>query len=228
MSYKSVYVEAIGEIKIFKRKGLKNIRIALKPGQVSVTQPSWLPYSAGEAFLNSKLEWIREKHIPKTKIFFDGQQIGMNHLLHIVNSNVLTSRVKTRDIFVGLPTKLSTDSDQAQTYIDKAVIRALRSEAEAYLPKRTRYLADMNGFSYKSVSIKHLKRRWGSCSSQKDITFNLRLMSLVSEHIDYVVLHELTHTEHMNHGASFWVKLEQVYPDAKKVAKVVRRTQPNS
>ena len=80
---------------------------------------------------------------------------------------------------------------------------------------------------YKSVGVKQLTRRWGSCSSKKDITFNLRLMTLQSEYIDYVIFHELTHTQHMNHGSEFWAKLEQVYPGAKKTAKIVRRLQPS-
>ena len=98
----------------------------------------------------------------------------------------------------------------------------MRGDAEEYLPTRVAELAEMFGFSYKSVQVKLLKRRWGSCNSKKELVFNLNLMSLDALHIDYVILHELTHTIHMNHGPEFWAHMESVMPNSKKIAKDVR------
>ncbi len=223
MPAKTIHIEGVGDVKLTKRKGSRAIKITLKPGQVTVTQPTWLPYSAGEAFIAAKLNWIKQKYIARHTLYEDGQTIGTRHILRLSYGTDFSSRVKTLGIYVQLPRGEDPANDKAQAYIEKAVFRALRQEGESFLPKRTKQLADFYGFTYKSVRIKLLSRRWGSCSSHKDITYNLKLMSLASEYIDYVILHELTHTEHMNHGPDFWAKLESVYPGAKKVAKIVRR-----
>jgi len=46
------------------------------------------------------------------------------------------------------------------------------------LPQRLQAFATQTGFSYRSVSVKQLKSRWGSCNTEKEITLNLFLMQL--------------------------------------------------
>src|SRR5690606_36436720 len=97
---------------------------------------------------------------------------------------------------------------RVQKAAQAAAIRALRKEAETLLPQRLRTLAEQTGFTYNSVAVKQPKSRWGSCSHQKHITLNLFLMQLPWRLIDYVLLHELTHTKVMRHGPPFWAELE--------------------
>jgi predicted metal-dependent hydrolase len=82
-------------------------------------------------------------------------------------------------------------------------------QAKASLPGELAQLARKHGFIYRSVQIRKSKTRWGSCSSKKTISLSLYLM-LLPEHLrEYVLLHELCHTTHMNHSASFWALLDQ-------------------
>jgi predicted metal-dependent hydrolase len=76
------------------------------------------------------------------------------------------------------------------------------------------------------VQIRKLTARWGSCSSAKVITLSYYLMQLPWPLIDYVLLHELSHTEHMNHGSDFWGKFESVLPGAKVLRKEIRTYKP--
>lgn len=73
-------------------------------------------------------------------------------------------------------------------------------------------------FAYKvnQVSVRDQKTRWGSCSSTRNLNFNYRLMMAPPEVIDYIVVHEMCHLEHMNHSKSFWKKVYEVMPDYKK------------
>ena len=48
-------------------------------------------------------------------------------------------------------------------------------------------------------------------------------MLLDTRFIDYVILHELAHTEEMNHGPAFWNLLESVCPGAKEIDKEMRK-----
>jgi len=224
MSSKVLSLEGIGDVSISKRRGQRTIRLSVSGGVVKVSQPSWLPYSAGETFLRSKLEWVREHHKPKN-LYRSDKLIGKSHVLALRYADKRSQKIKDGTIVVSLAFGESELSTNAQSYINKVVLKALRNEAENFLPERTHLLADTYGFSFKSVSVKQLKRRWGSCNSTKEITFNLHLMELEYTQIDYVILHELCHTKHMNHGAEFWQLMEQVFPDSKKVAKTVRKLQ---
>jgi len=58
-----------------------------------------------------------------------------------------------------------------------------------------------------------MKKRWGSCSKQKGIILNTELVKAPSHTIDYVVMHELCHLKHYNHGKAFYRLLNSVMPD---------------
>ena len=68
--------------------------------------------------------------------------------------------------------------------------------------------------------------RWGSCSSDQMITLSYFLMQLPWDLIDYVILHELAHTKHLNHGPGFWSELEALCPDARARRKSIKEFRP--
>jgi hypothetical protein len=80
-------------------------------------------------------------------------------------------------------------------------------------------LADKHRFQYEKVFVKHVKSRWGSCSSTNNINLNLHLMRLPDRLIDYILLHELAHTVEKNHSKNFWQLLEKVCPGSKMLDK---------
>jgi hypothetical protein len=93
-----------------------------------------------------------------------------------------------------------------------AEVERLRAEAKAALPPRLAELAAQHGFTYNNVRIKHNSSNWGSCSQLGNINLNLNLMRLPEYLRDYVMLHELCHLRHMNHGPEFHALLESVCP----------------
>lgn len=222
---KVIQLPDVGDVQITKRRGQKSIRIAIKGSTVRVTQPNWLPYSAGEKFALSKRSWVLEHIKPKNPHKPGVVVAGKTILYQVADTAKLSIKVTDTHLICAVPNGNTWDDDETQTAITKHVDKLLRAQAEDYLPSRVRQLADMFGFEYKSVQVRKLRSRWGSCSSKKELVFNLRLMLLDTLHIDYVILHELTHTIHMHHGPKFWQHLESVYPGAKQIAKVVRRYQ---
>ena len=89
-------------------------------------------------------------------------------------------------------------------------IESLRTQAKAVLPPRLKTLADRYGFTYNRVTIKHNTSNWGSCSTKGNINLNLNLMRVARPLQDYILLHELTHLKHPNHGAKFHDELERL------------------
>lgn len=99
----------------------------------------------------------------------------------------------------------------------------LRQAAHSFLPQKLNELALNHGFQYNSLRIRKSRTRWGSCSSKKNINLSLYLMLLPVELIEYVILHELCHTVHMNHSQAFWILLdEHTQGNAKELRKALR------
>ena len=92
-------------------------------------------------------------------------------------------------------------------------IESLRAKAKAALPPRLAEFAARYGFIYNRVTIKHNTSNWGSCSSKGNINLNLNLMRVPVPLQDYILLHELTHLRHPDHGLAFHTELERLLAD---------------
>ena len=80
----------------------------------------------------------------------------------------------------------------------------------AILSEKTKILSEINGFKFERVRIKNMSSRWGSCSGKNNINLNIRLFLLPEFLQEYVILHELVHTQIKNHGPEFWAELTRV------------------
>ncbi len=91
-----------------------------------------------------------------------------------------------------------------------------RTEADRILRERTQWHAAQLRLHPRSIHIRTQQRRWGSCSSDKKIFLNWRLIMLPLAIIDYVIVHELTHLAHLDHSKKFWDRLALAMPDMKE------------
>ena len=92
-------------------------------------------------------------------------------------------------------------------------IESLRAKAKAAFPPRLAEFAARYGFIYHRVAIKHNTSNWGSCSSKGNINLNLNLVRVPVPLQDYILLHELTHLRHPDHGPAFHTELERLLAD---------------
>lgn len=230
MATKQIELAGIGTVMLYKRRGNRSLRLSIgSAGEVRVSMPYWLPYKAGEQFAVSKLAWIDAHRLPERPGLQHGQAVGKAHRLHFAPSaqaTRITTRLKDNQIEINHPARYRQSDPEVQKAAHSAAIRALRKEAEQLLPMRLRQLAHQEGFSFKNVSVKQLKSRWGSCSAQQEIVLNLFLMQLPWHLIDYVLLHELTHTKVMQHGTPFWQEMERHAPHAKRLRKEIGNYHP--
>ncbi len=106
---------------------------------------------------------------------------------------------------------------------DEATLRALRERAETVLPGRVAHYAAQMGVTPAAVKVGAARTRWGSCSSRGDLHFSCRLMAYPPEAIDAVVVHELAHLRHMDHGHAFYALVERTLPDYRARIALLRR-----
>ena len=113
---------------------------------------------------------------------------------------------------------IKTMARQKQRIADSPVATAsdienLRRQAKRDLPPRLAELAARYGFIYNRVAIKHNSSNWGSCSTKSNINLNLNIVHLPKILQDYILLHELCHLRHHDHGHAFHLLLEHVLTD---------------
>jgi predicted metal-dependent hydrolase len=229
MAFKQFHDTELGEIVIYKRRGSHSIRMSLtNHGQVRINLPLYVSYTAGLAFARQHHQWVNSNRVIIPKLV-DGQLIGKAHRLEFQSHPVTlkpVARIQQTVIKVSYPVTMQTSDQLVQRAATAGSIRALRLQSERLLPLRLAQLATTHDFSYNSVVIKQLKRRWGSCDQAGQITLNLFLIQLSWEYIDYVLLHELTHTKILNHGSNFWDEMEKHLPSAKQMRHKMRAYQP--
>lgn len=228
MPIKKVFIPEIGDVLLAKRRGAKNLRLSITAkGQVRVSMPAWTPYAAGVSFAKSRADWINShlKNYREVELI-EGMLVGKAHRLHFVNTAGSTITTRITASIVQIATGLPFNNKTVQTRAEAACERALRNEAEHLLPQRIKVLAQHNGFTYKTVKIRKLTSRWGSCSQDKTISLSYYLMQLPWRLIDYVLLHELAHTENLNHGPNFWRTFERALPEARALRKDIRAHKP--
>ncbi|HVF69594.1 MAG TPA: SprT family zinc-dependent metalloprotease [Xanthomonadales bacterium] len=108
-------------------------------------------------------------------------------------------------IYLGIP-----NSKNAETYL----LSWYRQQARKIITERVYFYSGRAGLNFNSVTVGNVaaSTRWGSCSSQKNLSFNWKLIMAPLVVIDYVVAHELAHLTELNHSRSFWENVRKMHP----------------
>jgi predicted metal-dependent hydrolase len=225
VSEKTIHIDGIGEVLLRKSWDTRRMRLRVdqKKG-VTLTLPFLLSEKDAQQFLQEQKTWIQSSLLRQLKsrnqytVFTEATEFKTRmHTLFLSRhaKNTIKSVVSGDRILVWFPEHAQAEHPKVQQVIRKAIIEAWRIEAKKYLPRRVDELATHFNISYNKLSVKNAKTRWGSCSASNNINLNLQLMRLPDRLIDYIILHELTHTIHKNHQKSYWKALEQIFPGAK-------------
>lgn len=106
-------------------------------------------------------------------------------------------------------------SDLNEEVLKKNLKKFYKDRCKNIVEERIKIYQKLLKVKPKIIEIVESKVKWGSCSSDKKITFNFRLAMAPIEVIDYVIIHELCHITHMNHDRSFWRRVGSIMPDYK-------------
>jgi predicted metal-dependent hydrolase len=150
------------------------------------------------------------------KVLFRGKE----YLLRLIYGEKVDVMISDNEIIVKSPVEknpLSAEKALKKWYYDQAAI--LIPEKIGKMIQKYQSL----GFNPSMITIRSMKRRWGSCSSKGRITINSELIKIDDLFTDYVILHELCHLKQHNHGPGFYRLLSEVFPDWKNVRKELRK-----
>ncbi|NKQ39955.1 MAG: M48 family metallopeptidase [Sulfurovum sp.] len=225
MLYRHYDIDSSFQYRVIKKKNIKHLYIRIKDGEALITANKNISQSHISEFVQSKSSWIQQ-HLKnsKTKEHLTDKDaliylLGKRYTIKVIHD--LTTKEEFMEIdsstanFVlrSMPThnKLQTLRDNYYKKFCHATISPLVSQ----------YSKEMN-LQAKKITYRNNKTRWGSCSSQNNISLNSRLMILPKSIIIYVVIHELAHIKHKNHSLRFWRLVEHYCPNYKELRRGIR------
>lgn len=228
MAVKILVVPEIGPVSLHKRRGQKAIRLSVAPsGGIRVSMPIWVTYGSALRFVISKTEWIKKQPLISQSLT-SGMRVGKSHRLEVIACSVsrVSASVRGNQIKVNHPHDLSQTHRSVQLAARRGALKALKGEANTLLKARVTQLAAKHNLKFNKINFKFLKSRWGSCSQKQDLTFNVGLLHLPWELIDYVIIHELAHTNVLNHGINFWNEVGRYLPEYRLRRKDIKLYRP--
>lgn len=206
-----------------ERAKRKTVGFIVDERGVTVRAPQWVSVKEIEKMLQEKEGWIQRKlaefdHWQKeigmqTVHFTDGAKIP-----YLGRPLTLRLEPSARSVFLsedrdGLELIVNTSKDTQEERVKDWVQVWFKKEAERYLGERIRAMSSLALVSFCGWGLSGAKGRWGSCSADRRIRLNWRLIHLAPNLIDYVIAHELAHLDEMNHSPRFWKRVGEIYPD---------------
>lgn len=201
-----------------ERREVKHARIKVSEDlSVRVIAPNSFSQNEIALILKQKAKWIESKlayfssrkkplKLYRNHIFYLGERYRYFYYSELKNKVIINHAHKT----------IRSGKD----LLDKEIqLKWLKSEARKLILERLEYYSAKYRFNFNRVFIRSQKSKWGNCSSKKNLSFNWRLIQTPLHVIDYLVIHELVHTQIMDHSNKFWFKLKLVYPDFNKAIK---------
>lgn len=219
----------LGKVVVSRKRTSRYVKLGVMPnGEIRVSAPIFTPMYFIKSFVKKSRSELGKVLDQYRKKYTENMSIGKSHQL-IVRAGFSENKVlyKKPNIYVYVAEQEDVSSEELQTEIREIVAKALRVEAKAYLPRRVEYIAEQTGLEFSKLRFSHAKGRWGSCNSDKTISLNIALMQLPFELIDYVIIHELAHTEHLNHSKDFWSLVESADPHYKSHKKTLKNHSPH-
>lgn len=223
------------EVEIVRRARRKSLTLAMHPDRPLVVKSN-LATTQNQIlkFLMSQQVWI-EKNLSKFEKIQSQFKIptlqpgsifpflGEYKYLQITNSSLKKIHFKIEDGFLVcyLP-KGTTPADHPEEILQQRLNSFYKKEAEAYLTERMNAWVELTKLKPAKLNFRAQRTRWGSCSSQKHICLNWKLICQTPALIDYVIVHELCHIEQMNHSDRFWSLVESFLPNYQEIERVLR------
>jgi predicted metal-dependent hydrolase len=216
---------------IFSHRRTISINISPDHGVV-VKAPYRTPVGAIRRFVNEKSDWIIKtlngfnslERIDNLKGYSDGDTLllfGREHKLNLISSDTYSVRIGNTNI---IEAGFKKDNNpliiraMLESWFKFIAQNKLTAKFRELLMKYRDY-----GFSPTGFVVRTMKKRWGSCSSKGKIAISYDLVRLDEIYAEYVIIHELCHLKHHNHGTNYYTLLSEIYPDWKKVREELKK-----
>lgn len=236
MQYKLKIKDLNIPLNIKNYKTSKSIKIYFKEDVLTITKSPYIPKIEVDKIIRINEQKIYEeyKRIIEAKenrkgrwekgqiILYNGEEYIIDILYH--DKNIVRVRIEKekKRFCILLPKQI--ERDEEEPYIKIAVKKLFKYNAEVIIQERLPYWSKKTNIPYNSVKVRDAKTKYGSCiPTKKALHFSSRLVMLSKEAIDAVIVHELCHVIHPNHGKEFYNLVEKYIPNYKEIDKYLKK-----
>ncbi|EQF25271.1 hypothetical protein QEW_1978 [Clostridioides difficile CD160] len=221
------------EIKVFLLyKNRKNISIKIDSfGKIIVTSPPSISKKIIRDIIIEKGDWILKKSEKykgreesyQQRMFIAGEKfLYLGKEYSLVIKETLENSVKKSNYKINIDESqiIIHTNDTSKDFIKTSLKHWYKTESQRIVLERIDFLKSnceiIKRLIPASVKIKEQKKRWGSCTSQKNIYINSKISMARVDVIDYIIIHEFSHLIHMNHSKKFYDLVKSIMPDYKE------------
>lgn len=205
-----IQAEAV-DYEIRRGKKASQIRIDARLDGITLVMPEWRDVDPEEVLLE-KADWVlkQKDRFERYRAQIPERQFDEGEVFPVLGSD--------RTVVVGetlfshvTEDKIHLDSSKVDATSIKVEREHLcREEARRYFTEQADHFSEVLGVNYEQIQIRNHKTRWGSYSRRTGrLSLTFRLLMGPREIIDYVIVHELAHAKHPNHGSRFWRLVER-------------------
>jgi predicted metal-dependent hydrolase len=214
------------KIEVSPRAKHARLKVSATEG-VTVVVPRGFDQSRIPGILDKKRDWLRrvEERFQEQRKFLTpsppgkpperitlrviGEEWSVDYRATTAENVSGVERPGNRLLVVG-----DTDNEQA---VRACLKRWLSRKAHQHIVPWTQRLARENRLDVEKFTVKSQRTRWASCSARRIISLNLRLLFLPEPMVRYVLLHELAHTQQLNHSTRFWAIVRHLEPNFERL-----------
>lgn len=198
-------------IRISKRAQNITLRVKPYPLQAELVIPHGVSQKKALLFLESKREWIAEKasHFPSPFPLLPGSVIpllGKDTTLRHTGSIRGLPRFEEDILWISGP----------ETHAERRIKTAIKNALHTEIIRQADLYAAQLERPYRKIALRETSSRWGSCSSQGNLSFSWKLVFAPLPVLHYVIAHEVAHLVEMNHSLRFWHLVACLCPDYAK------------
>jgi predicted metal-dependent hydrolase len=215
----AVIMAAVTEYTLRRSPRARRVRVSVgNDGAVRVTLPRRAPLRAADEAVRELTPWIQRRRRALARAAAEVARAPGTVPYLGAELTLVPERGRTRVHRRGDVLLVPAGADR-----NEALERWYRRAARAEIAPRLDAAVARAGTSYKRLTIRGQRTRWGSCSTSGAMSFNWRLLLAPEPVLDYVIEHEVCHIEVMDHSARFWALLESRVPDWREHARWLRR-----
>ena len=223
----------IGKIEVCTKRNCNGIRYVVSEKYVRIYT---IPLLLKNVFPipDDKVQWILkhkakfEKKTEERKFLYnidtelDTFSFKMKFSIEPKLVNKFSAKIQNGIVTMFVPVDFDFQKDKNQSIIKNVLKHFLTIEAKRILPEKVKSFAKKYNFNFSEVKITSARSRWGSCNSKKRIALSCFLLLLPENLIDMVIIHELCHTEQMNHSTKFYARLRTILPHLDELNKAIK------
>ena len=218
-------IETVAGSARLRRRNRRTLGISVHPdGSIELAAPQRATVEEIQAKVKKRESWIRRQQRAfaamnakrRVRRFCSGathRYLGRQYRLKLTRG--VSPEVKLVGGFFRVTTKLSSEIEVA-ALLD-SWIRERAKEQFARRVERWQEWCQRQRLPVPRVILRSMQKRWGSAHRDGRIALNPDLVRAPSVCIDYVIIHEICHLKHPNHGPEFFHLLDQLMPGWQKV-----------